>query len=304
MRKIAGIFALALAATVTSCGGADADTSPFVGKIDFQAEMMGINTKGSVTMDAENERMTYRLDALELFMGVDMTMMVDMKNNMTYTICQSKGIYMEQPIEKEEMKKELPSKEEVEKAKNKFFSKVKKTGNSKEINGLTCEEYTLKEPVENLESGTIWVSPTLLNRMTVNMEIMEELKKLGAEELMIGFPMKGSFQAEEGKGSFEVTKITEGEAALNDFDLSKMKKLSAKEFSKKMMEDSAIGNMMNGFDDMEKEGFMEGLEGDMESIQKDLEGLENVDTEELEKMLEGMKDLDPKEVEKMMEAFQ
>lgn len=302
MKKIAGIFALALAAIVTSCG-ADADTSPFVGKIDFKADMMGMNTKGSVTMDAENERMTYRLDALELFMGVDMAMMVDMKNNMTYTICASKGIYMERPMKKEDMKKELPSKEEVEKAKKDFFSKLKKTGNSKEINGFTCDEYTLKEPVEDLESATIWVSPTMLNRMTANMEMVEELKKLGAEEMMIGFPMKGSFQVKEGKGSFEVTKITEGEAALTDFDLSKMEKLSAMEFSKRLMEDSAIGDMMSGFDDMEKEGFMEGLEGDMESIQKDLEGLKNVDTEELEKMLEGMKDLDPKELEKMMEAF-
>lgn len=303
MKKIAGIFALAAVAILTSCGGADSDTSPFVGKIDFKADMMGMSTKGSVTMDAENERMTYRLDALELFMGMDMAMMVDMKKKMTYAICESKGIYMETPMKDDDMKKDLPTKEEVEKAKKEFFSKLKKTGNTKEILGLTCDEYVLNEKAEGMESATIWVSKTMLDRMTANLSMMDEMKKLGADELFIGLPMKGTFQMKEGKGSFEVTKITEGEEALADFDLSKMKKLSPEEFSKIMMEDSAFGNLVNGIDDMEQEGFMEGLEGDMESIKKDLEGLKNVDTEELEKMLKGLEDLDPKEMEKLMEAL-
>lgn len=303
MKKIAGIFALAAVAILTSCGGADSDTSPFVGKIDFKADMMGMSTKGSVTMDAENERMTYRLDALELFMGMDMAMMVDMKKKMTYAICESKGIYMETPMKDDDMKKDLPTKEEVEKAKKEFFSKLKKTGNTKEILGLTCDEYVLNEKAEGMESATIWVSKTMLDRMTANLSMMDEMKKLGADELFIGLPMKGTFQMKEGKGSFEFTKITEGEEALTDFDLSKMKKLSPEEFSKIMMEDSAFGNLVNGIDDMEQEGFMEGLEGDMESIKKDLEGLKNVDTEELEKMLKGLEDLDPKEMEKLMEAL-
>ena len=110
--------------------------------------------------------------------------------------------------------------------KKEFFSKLKKTGNSKEINGLTCEEYELTEKAEDVDEATIWVSKTMLDRMTGNLEMMDELKKLGADEMMIGFPMKGSFTIDGQKGSFEVTKITEGESALADFDLSKMKKMS------------------------------------------------------------------------------
>ena len=288
MKKIAGIVALLFAAVLTSCGGADSDTSPFVGKIEFKANGMGMSTDGSVTVDAENQRMTYRIDALEKFMGMDMAMMVDMKNNMTYTICASKGIYMETAIEKDDMKGELPSKEEVEEMKKEFFSKLKKTGKTEEIGGLTCEEYELKEKVEDVESATIWVNKNMLNRMTANLEMMDELKKLGMEEMMIGFPMKGSVTSDGKTGSFEVTNIIEGEDALTDFDLSKMKKLSQMEFSKKMMEGSAIGDMMEGFKDMEKEGMFDGLEGDMKDIEKELEGL---------------KDLDPKDLEKMMEAF-
>ncbi|MFK7784483.1 MAG: DUF4412 domain-containing protein [Crocinitomicaceae bacterium] len=288
MKKIAGIFALAFAAILTSCGGADSDTSPFVGKIEFKANMMGMNSNGSVTMDAENQRMTYRLDALEQFMGMDMAMMVDMKNNMTYTISPSKGVYMENPIEKDDMKGELPSKEEVEEMKKELFSKLKKTGNTKEINGLTCDEYELTEKVEDVENATIWVSKTMLERMTGNLEMMDELKKLGAEEMMIGFPMKGSFTVDGNTGTFEVTKITEGESALTDFDLSKMKKLSTVEFGKEMMSSSAIGDMMDGFKDMDTEGLFDGLEGEMEGLEAELEKL---------------KDLDPKDLEKMMEAF-
>lgn len=289
MKKIAGIVALLFAAVLTSCGGADSDSSPFVGKIEFKANGMGMNANGSVTIDAENERMTYRIDALEKFMGVDMAMMIDMKNNKTYTICASKGVYMETEIGKDEMKGELPSKKDVEEMKEEFFSKLKKTGKTEEISGLTCEEYVLKEKVENVESATIWVNKNMLNRMTANLEIMEELKKMGAEELMFGFPMKGKFTVNGQSGSFEVTKITEGKDALTDFDLSKMKKLDQMEFSKKMMEGSSIGDMMNGFKEMEEKGVFEGLE-------KEMEGLKNID-------LESLKDIDPKEIEKMMEAF-
>lgn len=289
MKKIAGVVALLFAAILTSCGGADSDTSPFVGKIEFKANGMGMSTKGSVTMDAENQRMTYRVDALEQFMGMDMATMIDMKNNMMYTISPSKGIYMETPMEKDDMKGELPSKAEVEEAKKEFFSKLEKTGNTKEINGLTCEEYVLKEKVEELESATIWVNKNMLNRMTANLEMMEELKKLGAEEMMIGFPMKGSFKADGKSGSFEVTKIVEGEDGLSDFDLSKMKKLSQGEFTQQMMKGSAIGDMMKGFENMEKEGMLDGLEDSMGDLEKELEAL---------------KDIDPKDLEKMMEAFQ
>ncbi|MDG1331895.1 MAG: DUF4412 domain-containing protein [Crocinitomicaceae bacterium] len=288
MKKIAGIVAIAFAAVLTSCGGADSDTSPFVGKIEFKGNMMGMSSKGSVTMDAENERMTYRMDALEQFLGMDMAMMVDMKNNKTYTISPSKGIYMETEMEKDEMKGELPSKKEVEEMKKEFFSKLEKTGNTKEISGLTCEEYVLKEKVEDVESATIWVNKNMLNRMTSNLKMMEELKKLGAEEMMIGFPMKGSFKANGQSGSFEVTGITEGEDALADFDLSKMKKVSQMEFSKELWGGSAIGDMMEGIEDMEKEGMFDGLEGDFKDLEKELESL---------------KDLDPKDLEKMMEAF-
>ena len=116
MKKMAGIVALGVAAILTSCGGADSDTSPFVGKIEFKAEGMGMNSKGSITMDAENQRMTYRVDAIEQFLGMDIAMMVDMKKNMAYTICPSKGIYTEMEMKQEDMKGELPSKEEVERA--------------------------------------------------------------------------------------------------------------------------------------------------------------------------------------------
>lgn len=279
------------AVILTSCGGADSDTSPFVGKIEFKANGMGMNTTGSVTMDAENERMTYRVDALEKFMGVDVAMMIDMKNNMSYTICPSQGIYMETALEKNDMKGELPSKEEVEEMKKEFFSKLKKTGKQEVLNGLTCDEYVLKEKVDELESATIWVSKTMLDRMTANFEMMAELKKLGADELMIGFPMKGSFKADGKTGSFEVTKITEGKNALADFDLSKMKKMGQMEFSKKLMESSSLGDMMNGIDDMKQKGAFDDL--DMNELTKELEGLKNIDP----------KDVDLKELEKMMEAY-
>lgn len=289
MKKIAGIVAIAFAAVLTSCGGADSDTSAFVGKIEFKGTMMGMSSDGSVTLDAENERMTYRIDALEKFMGMDMATMVDMKKNMMYTISPSKGIYMETKMEKKDMEGELPSKEEVEEMKKEFFSKLKKTGETKEIGGLTCDEYVLKGKVEDLESATIWVNKNMLDRMTSNLEMMDEMKKLGAEELMIGFPMKASFSVDGQSGSFEVTKITEGEDALTDFDLSKMKKMSQDDFYKEMMGSSAIGDMMEGFKDMEQEGMFDDLKDDMKGLEKELEAL---------------KDLDPKDIEKMMEAFQ
>ncbi len=289
MKKIVGIVALMSAIVLTSCGGsADSDTSPFVGKIEFKANGMGMKTNGSVTMDAENERMTYRIDALEKMLGMDMAMMIDMKNNMTYTICASKGIYMEAPMEKEEMKGELPSEAEVEEMKKEFFSKLKKTGKQEVLNGLTCDEYELKEETEGVESATVWVSKTMLDRMTANWSMMAELKKLGADELMIGFPMKGSFKVDGKTGSFEVTKITEGKDALTDFDLSKMKKLDQGEFSKKMMQGLNIGDMLNGFEDMEQKGVFDDLKKEMEGF--DLESIKDID-------------IDPKELEKMMEAF-
>jgi len=282
MKKIAGIFAVAFAALLTSCGGADSEaTSPFVGKIDFKASGMGMNTTGSLTMDAENQRMTYRIDAIEQFMGMDVAMMVDMKNNMTYTISPSKGIYMESAIEKDEMKGELPSKKDVEEMKEEFFSKLEKTGNTKEINGLTCEEYKLKEKVEELESATIWVNKNMLDRMTMNFEMMDELKKLGAEELMIGFPMMASFTADGKTGSFEVTKITEGEDALTDFNLSKMKKMSQMEFSMKLMEGMDLNGLMGEIEE-ETGGFDE-----LEESLKDLDEMD-IDLKDLEKMMEEM----------------
>ena len=275
------------AVVLTSCGGSgDSDTSPFVGKIEFKANGMGMSTNGSVTMDAENERMTYRIDALEKMMGMDMAMMIDMKNNMTYTICASKGVYMETPMEKDDLKKDLPSKADVEEMKKEFFSKLKKTGKQEVLNGLTCDEYVLKEKTEGVESATVWVSKTMLDRMTANWSMMAEMKKLGADELMIGFPMKGSFKADGQTGSFEVTKITEGKDALTDFDLSKMKKLDQGEFYKKMMGGLNIGDMVDSFEDMEEKGILDDLE----------KGMEDLD-------LESLKDIDPKELEKMMEAF-
>jgi hypothetical protein len=295
MKKITTIVAIAFAAVLTSCGGADSDTSPFVGKIEFKANAMGMNTKGSVTMDAENQRMTYRMDALEQMIGMDMAMMVDMKNNMTYTISPSQGIYMETPIEKDDMKGELPSKKEVEEMKEEFFSKLKKTGNTKEINGLTCEEYELTEKVEDLDKATIWVSKTMLDRMMMNFEMMDELKELGMDEMMIGLPMQGSFTVDGQTGSFEVTKITEGESALTDFDLSKMKKMSPIEFSKEMMKSSNFGDMIDGLEDMQAEGMFDDLEGSM----KDIEG----GMEEFEKEMEKLKDMDTEDLEKMMEIF-
>lgn len=289
MKKIVGIVALMSAIVLTSCGGsADSDTSPFVGKIEFKANGMGMSTNGSLTMDAENERMTYRIDALEKFMGMDVAMMIDMKNDMTYTICSSKGIYMETPMEKDDMKKDLPSKEEVSKMKEEFFSKLKKTGKQEVLNGLTCDEYELKEETEGVESATIWVSKTMLDRMTANWSMMAELKKLGADELMIGFPMKGSFKVDGQKGAFEVTKITEGEAALTDFDLGKLEKLDQEDFYKKMMGGLNLRDMVGSFEDMEEKGMLDDLK----------EGIDDIDLESLKDL-----DIDPKEIEKLMNEF-
>lgn len=281
MKKIAGMIAVSAALVLSSCGGADSDTSPFIGKIEFKANGMGFNTKGSITVDAENQQMTYRMDALEQLMGMDVAMMVDMKNKKMFTICPSKNIYMEAPFKDEEIKGELPNKNEVDEMKKEFFSKLKKTGKQEVILGLTCDEYILKENTEGIESASIWVSKTMLDRMLSTWSMLPELKKLGMDELMIGFPLKGSFKADGKTGSFEVTKVTEGKDALKDFDLTKMKKMEQAEFSKKMMEGTAWGDMMNSFDDMEAQGF-----GD-----------------DLEQELEKLKDIDPKEIEKMMESM-
>lgn len=281
MKKIAGIVALVSTVILTSCGGADSDTSPFVGKIDFKVKAMGMDMNGSMTMDMESQRMTYRMDNLEALMGMDMAVMVDMKNNKTYSICPSKGIYMEMPMKKDEMKAQLPSKKDVEEMKKEFFSKLTKTGKTEVINGLTCDEYTLKANTEGIEKATIWVSKTMLDRMTGTMPMMADMKSLGMEEMMIGFPMKASFTAEGQTGSFLVTKITEGKTALGDLDITKMKKLEQSEFMSEMMGDSAIGDMMEGFSEMEQEGFSEEMLREMEKI----------------------KDIDPKEIEKMMESI-
>lgn len=281
MKKIAGIVALVSTVILTSCGGADSDTSPFVGKIEFKVNGMGMDMKGSMTMDMETQRMTYRMDNLEALMGMDMAVMVDMKNNKTYSICPSKGIYMEMPMKKDEIKGQLPSQSEVDEMKKEFFSKLTKTGKSEVINGLTCDEYTLKANTEGIEKASIWVSKTMLDRMTGNLPMMDDLKKLGMEEMMIGFPMKASFTADGKTGSFEVTKITEGKDALADFDLSKMKKLDQSTFMSEMMGDSAIGDMMRGFEEMEDQGF----------------------SEDFQKEMDKLKDMDPKEIEKMMESF-
>ncbi len=281
MKKIAGIVALVSTVILTSCGGADSDTSPFVGKIDFKIKAMGMDMNGSMTMDMEAQQMTYRLDKIEELMGMDMAVMVDMKNNKTFTICPSKGIYMEMPMSKDEMKGELPSKEEVAEMKKEFFSKLTKTGKTEVINGLTCDEYTVKANTEGIDKASIWVSKTMLDRMTGTMPLMADFKALGMEEMMIGFPMKATFTVEGQTGSFAVTKITEGKTALGDLDISKMKKMDQSAFMSEMMGDSAIGEMMEGFSEMEQEGFSEEMIREMEKI----------------------KDIDPKEIEKMMESL-
>lgn len=282
MKKIAGIVALVSTVILTSCGGADSDTSPFVGKIEFKVNAMGMDMKGSMTMDMEAQQVTYRMDNLEALMGMDMAVMVDMKKNKTYSICPSKGIYMEMPMSKDDMKAELPSKAEVAEMKKEFFSKLKKTGKTEEINGLTCDEYTLKAGTEGIDKASIWVSKTMLDRMTGNVAMMADLKAIGMEEMMIGFPMKASFTVEGQTGSFAVTKITEGKEVLGDLDLSKMKKMSQSDFMSELMGDSAIGKMMEGFSEMEQEGLTE------ETL-RELENLKDFDTKELEEMMESMK---------------
>jgi hypothetical protein len=289
MKKIGGIVALISAIVLTSCdGSADSDTSPFVGKIEFKANGMGMKTNGSLAMDAENERMTFRMDAYEKMLGADMAMMVDMKKKMSYKICPSKGIYTESPLEMDDVKEELPNKKEVEEMKKEFFSKLKKTGKQEVINGFTCDEYELTEEVEGVESGTVWVSVSMLDRMTANLSMMPELKKMGLEELMIGLPMKGSFKAMGMTSSFEVTKITEGKDALEDFDLSKMKKMDEDAFMEEMMEGSSMSDIMNNLKDIEESGALDDLKKELEGI--DLESLKDLD-------------IDSKDIEKMMEAY-
>ena len=171
---------------------------------------------------------------------------------------------METPMKDEEVKGELPSEKDVEEMKKEFFSKLKKTGKQETILGLTCDEYILKEKTEGVENASIWVSKTMLDRMISSWSMLPELKKLGAEELMIGFPLKGSFKALGQTGSFEVTKITEGKEALADFDMSKMKKMDQAAFSQKMMEGTSWGDMMNGMEDMEAQGYGDDIEKELE----------------------------------------
>ncbi|MFT5860324.1 MAG: hypothetical protein ACI865_002434 [Flavobacteriaceae bacterium] len=263
MKKITSVLLLCATALIfTNCGGPDADTSPFVGKIEFKGKAMGMESGGSMTIDVENQKLTYRIDALKDFMGIDVVVMVDMKKMESYSISPDNKVYMKMPIERKDMSNELPSKKEVEEMRKEFFSKLKATGKEKTIAGYTCEEYEVIEKVESLESAKIWVSKSMLNRIAPMWDAFNEIEKLDIDDMLIGFPMMAEGKAEGKSFSFEVTKITEGESALSDFDLKKYKEVSKMEFMTAMMKDSPMGDMMNSFKELEGlEESMEGLEG-------------------------------------------
>lgn len=279
MKKITSVLLLCATALIfTNCGDPDSDTSPFVGKIEFKGKAMGMVSGGSMTIDAENQKLTYRIDALKDFLGMDMVVMLDMKKMELYSISPDNKIYMKMPIERKDMSDELPSNKDIEEMRIEFFSKLKATGEKKTIEGYTCDEYEVIEKVESLESAKIWVSKSMLNRIAPMWNAFDEIEKLDINDMLIGFPMMAEGKAEGKKFSFEVTKITEGKSALSDFDLKKYKKVSEMEFMAVMLKDSPMGDMLDALKDIE------GMEESMESI----EGLVD-DAKALEELMESFK---------------
>jgi len=292
MKNITVSLIILISIFLTSCGGEGTTSGPFSGKIDFTAGAMGINTNGSITIDATQKKITYRLDALQQMMGMDIVTMMDLKNMVSYSISPSKKIYTKQDIPMDEVSGDMPSDKEMEKAKEELFSHLKSTGNTETINGYTCEEYEITKEIEGLESGTIWFSKSLLDRLSPIWSDIPELKEIDFEDFMLGFPMKGSGMTAMGGGQFEITKITEGEEGLDDLSLDDYTELDQEEFMAKVMEGTALGNMFGGLDDMEESlddysDFEEEMEAAMDEIDFDEEELEKAIQEALEEV-EGM----------------
>ena len=264
MKKIKNILALCAAALLlTNCRGPDSDTSPFVGQVEFTAKVMGVESGGTMTIDAEDQKITYRVDALKDFLGMDMVVMLDLKEMMSYSISPKDKIYTKVKIDRKDMKGELPSKKEIDEMRKEIFSKLKATGKEQTISGYTCEEHEIIEKIEGVEDTKIWFSKSFLDRISPMWYAFSEIKELDIDDMLIGFPMKA-----EGKGfTFEVTKITEGKEATNDLDLSGYKELNKMEFMMKIMKDSPMGDMLDQF---------EGIEGITEQLEN-LEALKDID---------------------------
>ena len=216
MKTISTTFILLISIFFIGCGGEGTTSGPFTGKIEFTAGAMGMNTNGSITVDAVEKKITYRLDAMQQLMGMDIVTMMDLKNMVTYSISPTHKIYSKQAIPMDEVSGNMPSDKDMEKAKEELFSHLKSTGNTETINGYTCEEYEITKEIEGLKSGTIWFSKSLLDRLSPIWSDIPELKEIDFEDLMLGFPMRGDGMTIMGGGKFEITKITEGDEGLSD----------------------------------------------------------------------------------------
>ncbi len=271
MKKITRALLLcATALFLTNCGGADSDTSPFVGQIEFTAKVMGIKSGGTMTIDAGEQKLTYRIDALKDFLGMDMVVMIDLKNMISYSVSPKDKTYMKMDIERKDMKNELPSKKEIDEMRKEFFSKLKATGKEQTISGYTSEEYKIVGNIEGVKDAKIWVSKSFLNRIIPMWDAFSEIKELGIEDMMIGFPMKAEGKSDGKTFTFEVTKITEGKEALSDLDLTGYKEMNEMEFMMNMMKDNPMGGMMDQLKDLE--GLSDHMEG-LEDLDVDLDKL-------------------------------
>jgi len=292
MKTITTTFILLLSIIFVGCGGEGNSSDPFSGKIEFTAGAMGINTNGSITVDANEKIITYRLDAMKELMGMDIVTMVDMKNKFSYSISPEHKIYSKQSFSMDDVGGDMPTESDIEEAEEELFSHLKKTGNTEDINGYTCDEYELTGEVEGLQSGTIWFSKGLLERLKPLWSDISELEGIGLDKILLGFPMKAEGATPMGSGKFEITKITEGSEGLSDLNLDDYEELDQDAFMEKIMEGSSFGNIFGGLNDLEESVDEYGEDfSEFEDVMED--AMEGISEEEMEKAIqEAMEELE------------
>lgn len=282
MKKITKLLLLCTTALLlVNCGGTELDAknnTPFVGKIEFSAKVMGVQTGGTMTIDAGEQKVTYRIDAIKEMLGMDMVMMIDLKEMVAYSVSPKDKIYTKMDLDREDMKGELPSQKDIEEIRKEFFSKLKATGKEQTISGYTCEEYEVVGDLDGVDEGKIWVSKSFFDRIAPMWDSFSEIKELDIDDMLIGFPMKAEGKAEGKSFTFEVNKITEGKAAIADLNLTGYKELSKMKFMMKIMNDGPL----------DMDGLMDGLEG-LDGLTENLEGLQNGDLDKLNELMENLK---------------
>lgn len=288
MRKqVVGLVA-ATAFVVASCGGEATSSSsnegPFVGKVEFEIGMMGMNMGGELIVDAENQKAMYKLDGLEMILGADMRTIVDWKQNKMYMISPEKNMYHAQDMNDQNVENELPSKEDIQEMKEDIEENLSATGNSMTIAGFEAQEYEVTGKLDEIESGKMWFSKDLMNQLLPAFETIPEFKELSLSDAFPGIPVK----ADIGEGfeniSFEVKNVTKGIDVSDSFNISSYEQLTEDEFMTRLMEGTDLGGLLQGLEgieglEMETEAFGEGMEEFGESLDDILKQLEDLDVE-------------------------